>query len=144
MNTSIPPSETTQLVLLGTGTPIADPKRFGPCIAVVVNHQPYLVDFGPGVVRRAAAAAAAGVQGLQPPNLTRTFVTHLHSDHTSGYPDLIFTPGVVGRKQALQVYGPSGLRHMTDHILEAYREDLRERIEGLEPGQPRCLRYPGS
>lgn len=133
MNVPIPPSPTTQVVLLGTGTPIADPLRFGPAVAVVVNDQPYLVDFGPGVVRRAAAAAASGVKGLTPPRLTRAFATHLHSDHTSGYPDLIFTPGVVGRSQPLEVYGPPGLSHMTGHILEAYQEDLRERIEGLEP-----------
>ena len=41
--------------LLGTGTPNADPERSGPAVAVVVNGTPYLVDFGPGVVRRAAA-----------------------------------------------------------------------------------------
>ena len=136
MSTTLPSSELTQLVLLGTGTPNADPDRMGPCVALVVNGQPYLVDFGPGVVRRAAAACRAGIAGLAAQHLTRAFVTHLHSDHTSGYPDLIFTPGVLGRCTPLEVYGPIGLGHMTEHILQAYREDLRERIEGLEPANP--------
>src|SRR5678815_668562 len=47
----------TQLVILGTGTPIINPDRSGPSVALVVNGSAYLVDFGPGVVRRAAAAA---------------------------------------------------------------------------------------
>jgi ribonuclease BN (tRNA processing enzyme) len=86
------PSTRTQIVLLDTGTPNADPERFGPSIAIVVNDTPYIVDFGPGVVRRAAAAQRKGVAGLATPKLTRAFVTHLHSDHTTGYADLIFTP----------------------------------------------------
>ena len=136
MNSQLPSSDITKLVLLGTGTPVTDPNRMGPCVAVVVNQQPYIVDFGPGLVRRAAAAYQAGIQGLAPAKLTRAFTTHLHSDHTSGYPDLIFTPGVVGRKEPLEVYGPTGLQHMTEHILAAYQEDVRERIDGLEPANP--------
>jgi ribonuclease BN (tRNA processing enzyme) len=125
--------EDSQLVLLGTGTPNADPERSGPSVAVVVNHTPYLVDFGPGVVRRAAAAYRQGVKGLEVCRLNRAFVTHLHSDHTAGYPDLILTPWVLGRMRPLEVYGPEGLQVMTQHILGAYAEDIRERIEGLEP-----------
>jgi len=52
-------SAATQVVLLGTGTPAMDPDRSGPATAIVVNDTAYLIDFGPGVVRRAAAAAAA-------------------------------------------------------------------------------------
>lgn len=141
MNNPLSSSPITQVVLLGTGTPNADPQRFGPSVALVVNDQPYLVDFGPGVVRRAAAAADKGISGLQPHKLTRAFATHLHSDHTTGYPDLLFTPGVVGRSEPLQVYGPPGIRHMSEHILEAYREDLRERIDGLEPVNPGAYQF---
>lgn len=123
----------TAVVLLGTGTPNADPDRSGPAVAVVVNGQPYLVDFGPGVVRRAAAASRSGVDALEVTNLTRAFVTHLHSDHTVGYADLIFTPWVLGRAVPLQVYGPKGLRAMTRHLTAAYREDIKIRLNGLEP-----------
>ena len=124
----------TQVVLLGTGTPNADPDRSGPSVAIVVNDQPYLIDFGPGVVRRAAAAHRAGINGLAVKKLTRAFVTHLHSDHTAGYPDLILTPWVLGRNQPLEVYGPLGIQQMTEHILKAYERDIYVRINGLEPG----------
>ncbi len=76
----------TRVILLGTGTPNPEPDRMGPSVAVVSGERAYLVDCGPGVVRR---AAQAGI-GMQ--KLTRLFVTHLHSDHTAGYPDLILTP----------------------------------------------------
>lgn len=125
-------STRTQIVFLGTGTPIADPERSGPALAIVVNDIPYLVDFGPGVVRRAVAADRAGVKGLALPNLRRVFATHLHSDHTVGYPDLIFTTWVMGRVTPLEVYGPRGLKAMTAHILRAYREDIDIRVHGLE------------
>lgn len=114
----------TQIVLLGTGTPSPDPDRSGPATAIVVNGTPYLIDFGPGVVRRAAAASRKGVEGLSVVGLRVAFVTHLHSDHTAGYPDLILTPWAVGRNRSLEVYGPRGLKKMTEHILEAYREDI--------------------
>lgn len=126
----------TQLVLLGTGTPNADPERFGPAVAVVVDDIPYLVDFGPGVVRRAAAAFARGVKGLEPRLLRTAFVTHLHSDHTAGYPDLIFTPAVLERDAPLEVYGPPGLQRMTDHVLRAWAEDVDVRLHDLEPAKP--------
>lgn len=122
------PTSRTQIVLLGTGTPPADPDRSGPATAIVVNGNPYLVDFGAGVVRRAKAAVAdRGVTALEPTNLQVVFVTHLHSDHTVGYPDLIFTPRVLGRRVPLEVYGPTGIKDMTTHILEAYRADFDSR-----------------
>jgi ribonuclease BN (tRNA processing enzyme) len=123
----------TTAVLLGTGTPNAEPTRSGPSVAVVVGDTPYLVDFGPGVVRRAAAAYEAGIEGLAPEKLSRAFLTHLHSDHTAGYPDLILTPWVLERAEPLRVWGPPGIVHMTEHILAAYRQDIDERLGGLEP-----------
>lgn len=125
--------EKTKIVLLGTGTPNADPDRSGPSVAIVVNEIPYIIDFGPGVVRRAAAAYRAGVEGLDVRKLKRAFVTHLHSDHTAGYPDLLLTPWVEGRDEPLEVYGPVGIRDMTEHILAAYRQDIHMRLYGLEP-----------
>lgn len=125
--------KTTRVILLGTGTPNADPDRSGPGIAIIVNSTPYLVDFGPGVVRRAAAAYRAGIQALKVQHLKRAFLTHLHSDHTAGYPDLIFTPWVLGRTEPLEVYGPAGIREMTEHILLAYQQDIDIRLTGLEP-----------
>ena len=65
------------------------------------------------------------------------FVTHLHSDHTVGLADAIFSPWVEGRGVPLEVYGPPGIRDMTDHLQAAYREDVRVRIEGLQPQNAR-------
>ncbi|MBI3653380.1 MAG: MBL fold metallo-hydrolase [Acidobacteria bacterium] len=123
----------TQVVLLGTGTPNADPERSGPAVAVVVNDTPYLIDCGPGVVRRAAAAFQKGVAGLKVDKLKIAFVTHLHSDHTTGYADLILTPWTLERQAPLQVYGPKGIKAMTANLLKAYREDIHIRLQGGEP-----------
>jgi ribonuclease BN (tRNA processing enzyme) len=125
----------TQIVMLGTGTPNADPERFGPSVAIVVDETPYLVDMGAGVVRRASAAFKKGVKALEASNLATVFVTHLHSDHTVGYPDLIFTPWVLERAKPLDVYGPKGLKSMTEHLLKAYQEDIAIRTTGGEPSK---------
>lgn len=122
----------TKLIMLGSGTPNAEPNRSGPAAAVVVNGTAYLVDAGPGVVRRAKAAALAGHAALRLPRITRVFFTHLHSDHTLGYPDLIFTPWVLGRAAPLEAYGPPGLAAMTADIESAWSEDIAIRTDGLE------------
>jgi ribonuclease BN (tRNA processing enzyme) len=129
----LPPSPTTQLVLLGTGTPNAEPDRWGSALAVVVHGTPYLVDAGAGVVRRATAAAAKGVEGLEAKRLGTLFLTHLHSDHTVGLPDLIFSPWTLEREAPLRVFGPKGTDSMVSHILRAYEQDVDVRIHGLEP-----------
>jgi ribonuclease BN (tRNA processing enzyme) len=122
----------TQIVLLGTGTPLPDPERSGPCTAIVVKGTPYLVDFGVGVVRRAAAARNKGVKALEPTNLNIGFITHLHSDHTLGFADILLTPWVMGRKEPVKVYGPPGTQAMAEHILNAYEVDIKNRTEGPE------------
>jgi ribonuclease BN (tRNA processing enzyme) len=126
----------TQLVLLGTGTPNAEPDRSGPALAIVVDGVPYLVDFGPGVVRRAAAAFQKGVKGLDVKLLRTAFATHLHSDHTAGYADLILTPAVLERDAPLDVYGPTGLRAMTANVMKAWEQDVKLRLNDLEPAKP--------
>src|SRR5271156_2681942 len=123
----------TRVVVLGTGNPSADPERWGPAVAIVVNDRAYLVDCGPGVVRRAGAAAEKnGIAALKAKELKIVFITHLHSDHTLGYPDLIFSPWVLGRTEALEAYGPHGLKSMTSHIEKAWTEDINVRRRGLE------------
>jgi ribonuclease BN (tRNA processing enzyme) len=123
----------TQVVLLGTGTPKPDPDRSGSATAVVAGGQAYLVDFGPGVVRQAAKASRdRGIIALNPARLRVVFTTHLHSDHTAGYPDLILTPWAMGRSVPLEVYGPKGLSEMTNLVLKAYGEDIKIRTEGME------------
>lgn len=129
------PSLKTQVVVLGTGTPIINPDRSGSSVAVVVNGSAYLVDFGPGVVRRAAAAARdKNITALLPKNLKIVFATHLHSDHTAGLSDLYLTPAVEGRPGALELYGPPGIADMARHIQAAYVKDVDIRVHGLEHG----------
>jgi ribonuclease BN (tRNA processing enzyme) len=107
---------------------VPDPERSGPATAIVVDNSAYLVDFGPGVVRRAKAAVLnRHVAALEPGNLKVAFATHLHSDHTAGYSDLIFTGWTAGRRTPLEVYGPTGLHSMTEHLLQAYRVDIETR-----------------
>jgi ribonuclease BN (tRNA processing enzyme) len=120
--------------MLGTGTPRPDPGRSGPATALVVNGTPYLVDFGPGVVRRMAAAYDRGVTafGFAAAALKTVFLTHLHADHTAGYPDLVFTPWILGRKRPLDVYGPKGLRAMTRNMLKAWEIDIEDRVTGID------------
>src|SRR5256885_9185786 len=134
-------SSAARLVLLGTGTPIPDPERSGPAAAIVVNGASYLVDAGPGVVRRAMAAAARdSIPALRVANLRYVFITHLHSDHTLGLPDLMLTPAVMHRKGPLHVYGPPGTQAMVTNILRAYREDIALRVHGLERGDSNAYR----
>jgi ribonuclease BN (tRNA processing enzyme) len=122
--------EKTAVVLLGTGTPRPDPKASGPATAVVVGSRVFVVDAGPGTERQLAAAK------LPIDGVTALFITHLHSDHTLGYPDLIFTSWIMGRTKPFPVYGPVGLRRMTDHLLAAFAEDIQIRTEGLEHESP--------
>ena len=126
----------TIVVMLGTGTPNPVPERSGPAVAVIAGGRPYLVDCGPGIVRRAAEAHRAGVTALDMPNLSKLFVTHLHSDHTAGLADLMLTPWVLEREDPLEVWGPPGIQSMTDHLLAAYSEDIDMRIHGSQPQNP--------
>lgn len=131
---SVSDAPRTRVVMLGVGTPNADPDRSGPATAVVVDDRAYLVDAGAGVVRRAARAARDKlVLPLEAARLDKVFLTHLHSDHTLGLPDLLLTPWVLGRAAPLHVYGPPGTLLMMDRIRAAWEDDIRIRSEGLEP-----------
>ena len=121
------------MVILGSGTPNPDPDRSGPAVAIVVNGTAYLVDAGAGVMRRAEQAKRAGVAALDPAKIRVVFLTHLHSDHTIGLPDVIHTGWVLGRTVALQLYGPPGTSAMATHLTEAYSADIENRRTGLQP-----------
>lgn len=122
----------SRVVMLGTGTPNPTPERMGPCAAVIVDEQVYLVDFGVGLVRRATEMVERGIEALAAAKLTRGFLTHLHSDHTLGLPDLILTPWVLKRSEPLKLFGPAGTEAMVDHLLKAYAVDIQSRQDGLE------------
>ena len=127
-------ADSTVVVLLGTGMPRPDPDASGPATAIVVGSRVFLFDAGPGVERRIAAA------GLPINGVTALFVTHLHSDHTLGLPDLIFTSWVMGRAMPMPAYGPHGLRAMIGHIIAAWKEDIAIRTNAREHALPNGYR----
>lgn len=120
----------TSIILLGTGTPYPDPAASGPATAVVVDGRIFLFDAGAGVMRRLNAA------GLPLSGPEAMFITHLHSDHTLGYADVILTSWVMRRRSPFPVYGPKGLKRMTNHLLAAFSEDIAIRTNGLEHEVP--------
>ncbi len=141
--TTIAQSPRTQIVILGTGTPIPDPDRSGPAVAIVVDSVAYLFDAGTGVVRRAAASGRNGIKAFAPippstqysPRFDRVFLTHLHSDHTLGLADVILSPWIQGRIAPFNVYGPPGTSRLVTGILDGNAEDIAERL-GASGGPP--------
>ena len=127
---AFPFSDSAVVITLGTGTPVPNPERSGPATAVVVGRRVFLFDAGAGVMRRIAAA------GLPIDGVTAAFISHLHSDHTLGLPDLMLTSWVMGRSTPMSLHGPPGLRRMTDHLVAAWGEDTVVRVKGLERGRP--------
>lgn len=123
-------ADSTIVILLGTGMPRPDQNAQGPATAVSTGDRTFLFDAGPGVERQLSAA------GLPIHGVTAVFITHLHSDHTLGYPDLIFTSWVMGRKKPLEAYGPLGLASMTQHLYSAFELDIEVRTTGLEHQTP--------
>jgi ribonuclease BN (tRNA processing enzyme) len=119
--------------MLGTGTPNPDPDHMGPAVAVVVNGTAYLVDAGAGIMRRAEQARRNGVAALDAKVIGIVFLTHFHSDHTIGLPDVIHTGWVAGRKDPLRLFGPPGTAEMARHLTMAYGADIENRRTGLQP-----------
>jgi ribonuclease BN (tRNA processing enzyme) len=119
-------AQQTQVILLGTGTPYPDPHASGPATAIVVGKRVLLFDAGAGLMRQVNAA------GLPISGPEAVFFTHLHSDHTLGYPDLILTTWIMRRTSRLQAYGPRGLQKMTNNLLAAFAQDIDIRTHGLE------------
>jgi len=118
-------SDTTKLVILGSGGgPGPSPFHSGCSLAIIVFDTSYIIDFGTGLVRKAAAMAptyGGHIKGLEIKNIGYAFLTHMHPDHTLGYPDLLLTPWwAFRREKPLEVYGPHGINQMTDYILKAY------------------------
>jgi ribonuclease BN (tRNA processing enzyme) len=127
---AFPFSDSAIVITLGTGTPVPNPERSGAATAVVIGRRVFLFDAGAGIMRRAAAA------GLPIDGVTAAFISHLHSDHTLGLPDLMLTSWVMGRSTPMAIHGPPGLKRMTDHLLAAWAEDTVVRVQGLERGRP--------
>lgn len=120
-----------RVIVVGSGTPLADPDRGGPATAVALGERVLLFDAGAGVLRGLAAA------GRDPSRVEHVFVTHLHSDHTVGLDELLFGAWTVGRDRPLVVHGPPGIEPMVAALRTAFEQDVAVRAEGLEGADPR-------
>jgi len=114
-------AQTFKVTLLGTGNPRPVMSRFGPSILVEAGKEKLLFDCGRGATQR--------LYQLNIPfeEVTGLFLTHLHSDHTVGIPDLWLTGWVMGRDTPLSMWGPTGTKAMMEHLQEAYAFDVRIR-----------------
>lgn len=115
-----------EVTLIGTGSPIPDPNRAGPCTLIkagVDNGEHLLFDAGRGCVMRMPAA------GTGPAFLQGVLLTHLHSDHLTAFNDIVTTHWVMAPEGTpLRVWGPVGIKHYVDHILLALGPDIGYRI----------------
>jgi ribonuclease Z len=113
-----------KVTLLGTGSPPPVMDRFGPSILVEAGGGKFVFDAGRGALQRLAQLRVRwqDVDGL--------FLTHLHSDHVVGFPDLWLTGWLVGagRSRPLHVWGPRGTTKMMSHLEQAYEYDIRIRL----------------
>lgn len=127
MTNSLLTASALVVVLLGTGYPRPDPERAGPSTAVVFGETWFVVDAGRGATMRIAGT------DLKYANLRAVFLTHLHSDHTAGLPDLFNTSWQFGRKtRPLELYGPRGTRKLSKAMLDFFAEDIHLRRDVLE------------
>jgi len=113
-----------KVTLLGTSTPNPLPDRFGPSTLVEAGNERLLFDCGRGATIRLW-------QLRVPLGTVKLFLTHLHSDHTVGIPDLWLTGFLHlpygGRQEPLRIWGPKGTAEMIANLRKAYEADIRIR-----------------
>jgi len=124
---------TTQVVILGTGTPIPDAFRAGSSIAIVHKGESYLFDVGAGAVRQATIARYKyDIPSLYPSQICCVFLSHLHSDHTMDLSELAHTLWW-RRNTGLQAWGPTGIAQIANGLDEIIAADANFRINGIQP-----------
>jgi ribonuclease Z len=120
-------SDEMRVTLLGTGTPFPNAERFGSAILVEVAAKKLLFECGRGVVIRLTQG------GTSPKEIDGLFLTHLHSDHVVGIPDLWLTGWFLGRSRALRIWGPPGTSSMVKHLAQAFAFDIHIRQAAPDP-----------
>jgi ribonuclease Z len=115
-----------KVVLLGTGSPAPILRRFGPSVLIQAGKKNLLFDVGRGATQRILQA------GLTLGQIDATFLTHLHSDHLVGLPDLWLTgwleAAYAQRKGPFVVYGPQGTQALMNGLTQAFQWDIQARI----------------
>lgn len=111
-----------RVTLLGTGCPIADEWRYGPSALVEAGEESWLVDCGSGVTQRLLAHGTNGAR------ITGLILTHLHSDHTVDFIQLLISGWHQGRGGPLRVYGPSRTSEFFQSLLAAWRPEFEQRL----------------
>lgn len=107
----------------GSGSPMPDADRAGPCIAVLAGKRGFVFDAGSGSVRK------LGRMGFPMDRLDAAFLTHLHSDHFDGLGELMLQAWIAGgREKPLPIYGPDGTERVVGGMVEAYTIDRGYRI----------------
>ncbi len=124
-----PAAGEVRVTLLGTGNPRPNLERFGPSILLETSETRLLFDAGRGSIQRLFQIGQAPLLR----SVSQVFLTHLHSDHVVGLPDLWLTAWLFGRTTPLQVAGPAGTTRLTNGLQEAYGFDvsIRTTDEGL-------------
>lgn len=112
-----------KVTLLGTGTPRPSLERFGPATLIEYKHEKLLFDVGRGTTIRLSQV------GLSPADVNHLFLTHLHSDHISGYADFWLTSWIWQRSNPLNIYGPAGTENFTSFTKQAFTGDISYRVE---------------
>ncbi len=116
-------AEGLHVVLCGAGSPMPDPKRAGPCVAVIAGEHIYVVDVGSGAVRNMTHL------GLPPGRVEALLLTHFHSDHIDGVGELMLQRWAGGaRKTPLPVVGPTGVDEIVQGFNQAYSHDFGYRV----------------
>ena len=111
-----------QVILLGTaGGPNFNAQRLGISTLVVAGPEKLLFDAG-----RSSTTGLARL-AVNPADVTKIFLTHLHSDHVISLPELLLFPWAQGRKTPLEVWGPTGTRSMMRKLQEAFAFDIHNR-----------------
>ena len=117
----------------GTGSPLPDEHRAGPCIAVLAGKTGLVIDAGSGSVRK------LGAMGFPMHQLEAAFLTHLHSDHIDGVGELLLQAWMAGGRGApLPVHGPPGTVQVVEGFGAAYAidKDLRIAHHGTATARP--------
>lgn len=117
------PPDGLRVVVCGSASPAGnDPNRAQACIAVLTPEHFFLFDVGARSPLRIAQA------GLPLGRLDGVLLTHFHSDHIAGLPDVNLPSWVQGRRSSLRVYGPEGVREVVGGFNLAYRLDRGYRV----------------